>query len=74
MAKKKTNNEVQETEVVAPTTVKRGNKGGPVTVAKTPTELGELLGYDTPVLVSKKSILAAVQKQRSSDLAAELGL
>lgn len=72
MAKASKKNTVELTEEATP--AKRGNKGGPVLVVKTATELGDLLGYDTPVNVSKKSILAAVAKQRNTDLAAELGL
>lgn len=70
MAKKKTIAvSVEET----PTVAKRGNKGGSVLIAKTATELGELLGYDVPVLVSKKSIIDVQAKNVRSELAANLG-
>lgn len=73
MAKKK-NEAVEVVETSEAPKSNRGAKKGPVLVYKTPTELGELIGYETKIGVSKKGILAAVAASRNTDLAAELGL
>lgn len=53
---------------------KRTANKGPVLVDKTPNQLAELIGGDTPVAVSRKSLLAAATRQDNAAIKARLGL
>lgn len=65
------------TETVAETvaeTTPSGRARSKVLVSKTPQELGDLFGFETPILISRKDFLARVSKLESADLATKYGV
>lgn len=56
-----------------PAPARIANKG-PVLVTKTPNELAALIGGDTPVGVSRKSLLAAATAADTAAVKARLGI
>lgn len=45
-----------------------------VLLKKTPAELGDLIGTDTPIGVSRRELRAIVLKKKSAELLGEAGL
>lgn len=60
--------------VATPAAVAKTRSRDTVLVLKTPNELVKLVGGDTPIGVSRKSLLTVITKQKIGDLKAESGL
>ena len=74
MAKTKTTKSVRPTlaDDSAPAAPRKTRAGGPVLVTKTPAELAELVGSDTPIGVSRKSLIKARAAQIEASISADL--
>lgn len=73
MAKKVTTTKSAAPKIVPDAPVKLRNKEK-VLVLKTATELKDLIGADTPIGVSRKTLKAIVLKQREAEVLSDLGI